>query len=76
MAVGFVLITAQAGRERAVHDDLQAMQTIVEVVPLLGEFDLIAKLDADDLDALGRTILDIRNVAGVLSTKTLPTANL
>lgn len=76
MPVGFVLINTQSGSERAVHRDLSSHPAVEEVIPLLGEYDLIAKLSADDLDTLGQTILHIRQVSGVTATKTLPTSQL
>lgn len=76
MALGFVLISTENGREREVHREVQALPDVVEVTPLLGEFDFIAKIDAGGLDALGQSILDIRNVTGVAETQSLTAARL
>ena len=73
MPVGFVLINTQSGAERDVHRNLSDHPAVEEVIPLLGEYDLIAKLSTDNLDTLGQTILHIRQVQGVTATKSLGT---
>lgn len=76
MAFAYVLITADAGRERDVFDRLLKVPEVRELMPLFGEYDLICKVDAQDLDNLGQTILSIRTVAGVAQTRTLTTTKL
>ena len=44
----------------------------MELHPLFGEYDLIAKVEAEDFNALGQLVVDrIRSVSGVIDTKTL-----
>jgi len=39
---------------------------------LFGEYDLIAKIKADDFEKLGKIVVDqIRSIEGVIDTKTL-----
>lgn len=77
MAVGFVLIRAESGKEQAVYQALLKVAEIAEVVPLFGEYDLIAKVRADDMDELGQIILEsIRTLPGIAATKTLAAAKL
>ena len=77
MAVAYVLITADAGREKDVFDKLLKVPEVRELMPLFGEYDLICKIDAQDLDNLGQTILSkIRTVAGVAQTRTLTATKL
>lgn len=72
MAVGYVLITAAPSREHEVYNALSKIEEVVELTPLFGEFDLIAKIEADDLNRLGAVVVDgIRSTPGVLNTKTL-----
>jgi DNA-binding Lrp family transcriptional regulator len=72
MAVGFVLISAAPGREHEVYNTLLKVSEIVELHPLFGEYDLIAKLEAADFDTLGHVIVNkIRSIEGVVDTKTL-----
>lgn len=72
MAVGFVLISAAPQQEHDVYNQLLKVSEIVELHPLFGEFDLIAKIEASDFDTLGHVIVNsIRSIAGVVDTKTL-----
>lgn len=72
MAVGFVLITTEAGAEEQVYRQLLKVPEITELMPLFGEFDMIAKVDVTDGDALTKTVQEsIRSLAGILDTKTL-----
>lgn len=77
MAIAYVLITTEAGREKEVHDSLLKVPEVRELMPLFGEYDLICKIDAQDLDSLGQTILaKIRTIAGVAQTRTLAATKL
>jgi len=72
MAVGFVLINVSPAHEHDVYNKLSKIQQIIELHPLFGEYDLIAKIDATDFEELGTIIINkIRSIAGVLDTKTL-----
>ena len=81
MAIGFVLISTAPAKEHEVYTELLRVKGIVELHPLFGEYDLIAKVEADDFNALGQLVVDkIRSVPGVIDTKTLrfalPTTDL
>jgi len=70
MAIGFVLI--HVAHEHEVYNKLSKIPQIVELHPLFGEYDLIAKIEADDFEQLGTIIVNkIRSITGVLDTKTL-----
>lgn len=72
MTIGFVLISAAPTKEHEVHENLLQIPEIIELYPLFGEFDLIAKLETDNYDKLGKIVIDrIRTIDGVLNTKTL-----
>ncbi len=72
MAIGFVLINAAPAHEHEVYTKLSKVPEIVEVHPLFGEFDLIAKIEAEDFERLGNLVINkIRSIKGVIDTKTL-----
>jgi uncharacterized protein with GYD domain len=72
MAVGFVLITTRAGFERSVRDALDAIELVTGRWGVFGEFDVIAKVEADDEVALTRCIIEeIRSLDGISETRTL-----
>jgi len=72
MAIGFVLINVAPAHEHDVYNKISKIPQIVEIHPLFGEYDLIAKIDANDFEELGTIIVNkIRTITGVLDTKTL-----
>ena len=72
MAIGFVLINVAPAQEHEVYNKLSTIPQVVELHPLFGEYDLIAKIDANDFEELGTIIVNkIRSITGVLDTKTL-----
>jgi DNA-binding Lrp family transcriptional regulator len=77
MVIAFVLIDILPSKERAVYNELTEVKEIVELHPLVGDYDIIAKVEADDLDVLARIVIDkIRSIPGVIDTKTLAGINL
>jgi len=72
MVVSFVLINTSPRKEHQVYNTLINIKEISEVHPLFGSFDLIVKLDMEDLADMGKIIDDkIRMVDGIIDTKTL-----
>jgi len=55
-----------------VYNKLSKLPEIVELHPLFGEYDLIAKIEAENFDRLGKIVVNkIRSITGVKDTKTL-----
>lgn len=76
MAVGFVLISTAPTKEHEVYSKLLKIPEIVELYPLFGDYDLIAKLETDDYNRLGQIVVEaIRGIDGVIDTKTLTGIN-
>ena len=72
MSLGFILIKASPNLEHEVYNKLLKVQEIIDLQPLFGEYDLIAKIEAGDFEKLGEIVINkIRSVKGVLDTKTL-----
>ncbi len=70
--IGFVLIDIEPNREKEVYEKLIKLPRIVELYPLFGEYDLIAKVEAESFDSIGDFVVqNIRTVDGVKATKTL-----
>jgi len=66
------MVKTEASQEKKVHAALQKIREIKELHPLFGEYDLIAKVEAKNYDALGVIIIEkIRSIPGVVDTKTL-----
>ena len=75
MATGFVLIRTSPGHERDVYYSLHEMPGIREVHPLVGHYDLIVRIEAENHDKLGYIVLDqINHIQYVHDTETLTVA--
>jgi len=72
MAIGFVMIKVETSLEKEVLKKLEKIEEISEVHPLFGDYDFIAKIEAENFDHLGDVIIKkIRTIKGVVDTKTL-----
>ena len=72
MAIGYVLISTAPAKEHEVFNKLKELPDIIELHPLFGKYDLIAKLETEDFNELGKIVVDgIRSIEGVIDTKTL-----
>ena len=72
MTVGYVLINTAPTKEHIVYNKLLKLPKIVEIEPLFGEYDLIAKIEGTSFEKLGDIALtEIRSIKGVTDTKTL-----
>ena len=71
MAVGFVFISTAPGKDHDVYDKLKTIPEIKELYALFGEYDFIAKIEADDFNALGQAVVNkVRNIESVIETET------
>ena len=72
MVIGFILISTAPAKEHDVFKALMNVTEIVELHPLFGEYDLIAKIEARDFNTLGQIVVEkVRSIPGVIDTKTL-----
>jgi len=72
VAIGFVLMHVSPLHEHEVFNKISQLQGIKEVHPLFGEYDLIAKIEAEDYDSIGEIIVNkIRTIDGITDTKTI-----
>ena len=70
-SVGFILIGTAPAREEEVYDKVLKLSEVVEAHPLFGEFDIIAKMEAEDFNELDLRAEKIRKIDGVVDIKTL-----
>lgn len=68
---GFIMINVEPGTEKAVHDSLEKIKGIREVVPVYGEKDFIAIADVENISDLNRAVLSVREINGVTNTQTI-----
>ena len=72
MVIGFVMISVRPPNVRKVYNELSKIPEIIELNALFGEYDLMAKIEAEDVDKLANIVIDkIRTIEGVSDTRTL-----
>jgi len=72
VVTGFVLMQVSPLKESEILKKLLKIKEITELVPLFGEYDLIAKIEAVDYEHLGEIVIQkIRTIDGITHTKTL-----
>jgi DNA-binding Lrp family transcriptional regulator len=72
VVTGFVLMHVSPLHEHEVFNKLSKLHEVVELHPLFGEYDVIAKIEAKDYEDVGQIIIDkIRTIDGIVDTKTL-----
>ena len=72
MAIGFALLSISPLHEKAVYESLSNIPEVVEIHPLFGEFDILVKIECNDIDSIGGVVINkIRSTKGVMDTKTL-----
>jgi len=77
MAVGYVLVNVSPGKEYDAFKTIKEIANVVDTTLLFGDYDIIAKLEDNDLTKIARTVVEtIRQVPGVINTKTLAGADI
>jgi len=72
MTVGFILITISPGHEDEVSKQLSKEKKVVEIDPLVGEYDIIVKVKGNSREEIGEFVIGkVRTIKGVIDTKTL-----
>ena len=73
MVVGYVFIDTAPSTEFEIYTKLLEIPQIKDVHVLFGEHDLIAKIESDTYNQLADLVRqEIRDIAGILGTKTAP----
>jgi DNA-binding Lrp family transcriptional regulator len=71
MVVGVCLINVELGEESRVKETLTRQEGIRELLHLFGEYDFIAIIDIEGLQALNVIVDKIRDVKGITATRTI-----
>ena len=72
MVVGFVLMHVSPLHEYEVFNKLSKLHEVIELHPLFGEYDMIAKIEAKDYESIGEIIINkIKTIDGITDTTTL-----
>ena len=72
MAEAFVLINCEIGSEETVIEKLNSISEVIEVDGTFGAYDILAKVEADNVEIIRETITwKIRKIEKIRSTLTL-----
>ena len=72
MASAFILFNAEIGAEDEVRNQLKEMKEVTECYVVYGVYDLIAKLEANNMENLKEAVTqNLRNMEKVRSTMTM-----
>ena len=72
MAIAFVLLNAELGKENELLSQVRSIEHVKYVYVLYGAYDLVVKIEAPDTEILKKTISNqIRQLKNVRSTLTM-----
>jgi DNA-binding Lrp family transcriptional regulator len=72
MAIAYVLISSALGSDESILKELEKIPEVKEVQAIYGVYDIIAKVQSDDVKHLKHAVTDkIRRMTGVRATNTL-----
>ncbi|MDH3261432.1 MAG: Lrp/AsnC ligand binding domain-containing protein [Acidimicrobiia bacterium] len=73
MVSAYVLIQTDVGRASGVAEQLAGLPGVAIAAPVAGPYDVIAKIEADTVDMLGKLVVSqIQGVEGITRTLTCP----
>jgi DNA-binding Lrp family transcriptional regulator len=74
VATAFVLVQTEPAKSREVTESLRGVPGVLAADALVGPYDVIARVESEDFDAIGRLVLtEIQRIPGVTRTLTCPT---
>ncbi len=77
MVQAYILIQAQTGTAAEVLRDLGPIDGVIEVSVITGPHDLIAHVQAETVDDLGKLVVSkIQSIQGIVRTLTSPVVNI
>ncbi len=77
MIDAYVLIQTEQGKMEEIAERMSEIEGVTEAQVVTGPYDIVARVTAPDLDAVGSMIVsEIQLVGGVLRTLTCPVVKL
>jgi len=67
----YVLVVTEVGKEHEVVQELLKIEGVTVAQTVYGEFDVITKVDSENLKDLDAAITKIRKIGGIIRTMTL-----
>ncbi len=72
MVQAYLLIQNQMGAGAAIAKQISEIDRVTLVRNVTGPYDIIARAEAEDLDALNRLVDQVQSVPGITRTMTCP----
>jgi DNA-binding Lrp family transcriptional regulator len=72
MTSACMLIRTEKGKYQEVVDRLKQISSVKAAFPVLGRYDIAADLESTNSKELGRSILKVNRLAGIIFTETMP----
>ena len=77
MAIGFALMRVSSSHENEIFNKLSKIPEVIELHPVSGEYDIVAKIQAKDYNGIADIIVHkIKSIEGIIEIKTLTGKNL
>jgi uncharacterized protein with GYD domain len=67
-----ILIRTERGRFDEVVDRMKQFTETKNVIAVLGRYDVVVEIEVPDYDSLGKTVMKMGKMGGVVFTETLP----
>ena len=73
----YILIQTEVGKASAVVDAVRGLPGVVQADDVTGPYDVIARVEAEDLDGLAKKIvMPMQEIEGITRTLTCPVLSL
>jgi len=72
--IAYILMVTDIGKEYDVVKEILKIKGVTEARSVYGEFDVIARLEAEDLKTLDDAVTKIRKITSIIRTVTLISA--
>jgi uncharacterized protein with GYD domain len=69
--VSYLLLLVEVGKEHSVAKELRRLLGVTEAQVVYGEFDVVARIELDDVTLMDETVTMARKLPGVTRTSTL-----
>lgn len=77
MVQAYVLIQTEVGKAAQVADEVRNIAGVESADDVTGPYDVIVKVAADDVDALGKLVVArVQGIEGIVRTLTCPIVHL
>ena len=75
MHKGFILLNCDLGAEEYIVDEIKQMEGVKNAYLTFGAYDVVAEIETENQEGIGKAIAAIRKLTRVVSTMTLNVVN-